>query len=210
MLRAPVLGVLLLTLLMSLVSCRGSSKSTNVIPATPGATIAATAVVMVGTPTISPTATPRGMATPHLALTPRAGATPAASPQAFPNAEIGGRRTPQPTNQVKAQLAKSVTSDYQPIGPTTVFSTTSPKVYLAFTTTNLPANSTLTSVWVAERVDADVSPNYVIDRADLKVAGSQSGDFSLASPAAGFPAGSYRVDLYLNGTLIGSYAFTVK
>ncbi len=226
MLRVPVLSVLLLTLLVSLAACRGSSKSSTVTAATPSATIAATAAVMiatpestpVGTPTATPraaatpghTATPRATATPGHTATPRAGATPVASPLASPTVDPGVRGTPQPTNQVKALLAKSVTSDYQPVGPTTVFSTTSPKVFLAFTTTGLPANSTLSSVWVAEKVDADVPSNYVIDRADLKVSGSQSGDFSLASPTAGFPTGAYRVDLYLNGTLIGSYPFTVK
>jgi hypothetical protein len=209
-------------LLVLLTSCRGSGKSSTSTAATPTATIASTAVAVVGTPESTSTATPlatpsstlratpTATATPRPPATPTPAATPVASPAATPTPNLGVPRTPTPTDKVKAQLAKNVTSDYQPVEPTNVFTTDASKIYLAFTTTDLPPDSMLSSVWIAEKVDADVPPNYVIDRADLKVSGSQSGDFSLTRPTAGFPTGSYRVDLYLSGTLIGSYAFTIK
>ena len=209
MIRATVAGLIALTLL---VACSGSHKSGTVTSVTPSATIGSTAAVVVSSPTSERTATPEATPTPVASPTTRATpiATPLASPTASPTPNLGLRRTPTPTAQVKAVLASDVTSEYAPVDPTSTFSTDSAKVYLTFTTTDLPDASTLTAVWVAEKVDADVSPNYVIDHADLKVSGSQAGDFSLSSPTAGFPTGNYRVDLYLNGTLIGSFAFTVK
>ena len=74
----------------------------------------------------------------------------------------------------------------------------------------LPEKSSLDTVWIAVKVDADVPTNYEIDKAHVDVHGSQAGDFSLTAPGDGFPVGSYKVDLYLNGTLIDSYAYQVK
>ncbi len=211
MIRAAVAGLMAL---MLLVACGGGHKSSTITSVTPNATIGSTAEVVVSSPTpigqATPLATPKASATPTRRATPRATATPVASPAATPTPNLGQRGTPTPTDQVKAVLASDVTSEYAPVDPTSTFSPDSSKVYLAFTTIDLPSGSTLSAVWVAEKVDADVSPNYVIDHADLKVSGSQAGDFSLSSPTAGFPKGNYRVDLYLNGTLIGSFSFTVK
>ncbi|MGA7673026.1 MAG: hypothetical protein WBW04_21595 [Nitrolancea sp.] len=211
MIRATVAGLIALSLL---VGCGSSHKSSTITSVTPNATIGSTAEVVVSSPTstkrATPVATPKPTATPTLKATPRPSATPVASPAATPTPNLGARGTPTPTDQVKSVLASDVTSEYAPIDPTSTFSTDSSKVYLAFTTVDLSADSTLSAVWIAEKVDADVSSNYVIDHADLKVSGSQAGVFSLSSPTAGFPKGDYRVDLYLNGTLIGSFPFKVK
>ena len=209
MIRATVAVIIALTLL---VACGGGHKSSTITSVTPNATIGSTAEVVVSSPTsldrATPLATPRATPTPK--ATPAPTRTSVATPAATPTPNLGQPGTPTPSDSVKAVLASDVTGEYAPIDPTSTFSTDSPKVYLAFTTTDLPSGSTLSAVWVAEKVDADVSPNYVIDHADLKVSGSQAGDFSLSSPAAGFPKGNYRVDLYLNGTLIELFSFTVK
>ncbi len=193
---------LIAALLLS--ACGGSGKSNT-------ATISSTAAVVVSTDTPNatpqPTSTPQPTATPSPTATPLPTATPQATPRATP---VVTSATPVPTDKVVAELAEGVTAAYQAVNPTSSFSAGAPKIYLAFSTKDLPAGSLLETAWIAVKVDADVPADYQIDRAHLTVQGSQSGDFSLSRPADGFPTGSYRVDLYLNGTLIGSYKFEVK
>lgn len=203
-------AVLFAIVVWLLVACSGPATPNAAKSAPSTSTIASTALAAVNTPTASPSQTTVSVSQSMTSSAPTAILRTIASPIASPAADLGAPGTPTPTNKVKAQLAENVSSDYLPVNPTTTFSTSSPRVYLAFSTTNLPANSTLSSVWVAEKVNANVTPDYVIDKAELNVSGSQSGDFSLSSPTAGFPSGQYRVDLYLDSTLIASYPFTVK
>ncbi len=224
MLRAGLVSCIACLALLVLAACGGGSTSSGTATAsvsttTPTSTsviassptpIASPAATATPTPTPSPSATPTTAATSRPATpspTPTVDATPVASPGV---GLVTGSPTPRPTDQVKAQLAKGVSSDYAPVDPATVFSTATPKIYLVFSTTDLPENSSLDTVWIAVKVDADVPADYEIDKAHLDVHGSQSGDFLLAAPGDGFPTGSYKVDLYLNGTLIGSYPYEVK
>lgn len=226
MLRAGLRTCIACIALLVLAACGGgSSNPVTATASVPALTATSTSMVTssptsVPSPTSattpSPTATPAATpvpavtprpATPSPAATPTAIATPAASPG---TGLATGSPTPQPTDKVTAQLATGVTSAYAPVNPTTVFSPGTAKIFLVFSTTDLPQNSSLDTVWIAVKVDADVKPGYEIDRAHLAVHGSQTGDFSLSAPASGFPTGSYKVDLYLNGTLIGTYPYQVK
>jgi len=72
------------------------------------------------------------------------------------------------------------------------------------------ANSVLRGVWVS--IDAISVPNHEIDGAQVKIArsGSASGHFSLSRPTNGWPAGNYRLDVYVDGQLLGSKRFSVS
>ena len=72
------------------------------------------------------------------------------------------------------------------------------------------ANSVLKGVWIS--IDAISVPNYEIDSAEVKVLrnGPASAHFSLSRPTSGWPAGNYRLDVYVDGRLLGSKGFSVS
>ncbi|HEU5424775.1 MAG TPA: hypothetical protein VFU72_14615 [Nitrolancea sp.] len=146
------------------------------------------------TPAFSPSSSPQ--------------ASPAASPHASPATPFVA--TPQPDNRVSATLATGVGPNDQPVDPGDSFPPDTAKLYLVFRTHGLPGQSHLEAIWIADRVDAPVPANYEVTRSTIAVQGDQAGNFSLSKPNPGFPLGQYHVDLYLDGTLIGSFPFTIK
>ena len=77
-----------------------------------------------------------------------------------------------------------------------------PKVYV-LADVNGTKGAVAQIVWVAERVDADVPPNTLIDSKKLKLPVTSGRivhntmTFSLSKPTAGWPKGHYRADLYV-------------
>jgi hypothetical protein len=122
---------------------------------------------------------------------------------------VGPAATLSPDPRVTARLARDVTGDFKPIDETTIFAPDSAKIHLVFTTKGLAPGTRLESVWIAEKVDANVPPNFEIDRASLNVERDGDGDFSLSRPDNGFPTGSYRAELYREDALIGVFRFMV-
>jgi hypothetical protein len=90
------------------------------------------------------------------------------------------------------------------------FSPDTEKVYLSAQLVDVPQGAKVTSSWIA--VSTKVAPpNYVIDTSELTVAGRVNvARFSLTRPDSGWPVGSYRVDLAINGRKAGSASFKVK
>ena len=73
------------------------------------------------------------------------------------------------------------------------------------------AGTKLTSKWIAIDTNGVAPANYVVDTADFVTKPDTDGAvFSLSKPTAGFPVGSYRVDIFVNGDLAKSAKFTVK
>lgn len=72
------------------------------------------------------------------------------------------------------------------------------------------ANSVLKGVWVS--IDAISVPNHEIDSADVSVRrnGPASGHFSLSRPTNGWPTGNYRLNVYVDGRLLGSKEFSIS
>jgi hypothetical protein len=92
----------------------------------------------------------------------------------------------------------------------TTFAPDTPNLYAVFTLADVPANTTVKSVWIAEKTD--VAPeNYQIDGTSLTVGGStNSGNFSLSRPTNGWPAGQYRVEMYIAEKLAHTARFQVE
>jgi hypothetical protein len=90
------------------------------------------------------------------------------------------------------------------------FSPDTEKVYLSAQLVDVPRRAKVTSSWIA--VSTQVAPpNYLIDTAEITVAGRVNvANFSLTRPDNGWPVGSYRVDLAINGRKAGSASFKVK
>lgn len=79
----------------------------------------------------------------------------------------------------------------------TVFTPDTPRVYVLFTLTGVPAGTVIRSVWVAEKTGVTES-NTTLDEATLTMGGAQiSGSFWYSRPTNGWPPGEYRVDLYI-------------
>ncbi len=106
-------------------------------------------------------------------------------------------------------LAQDVKGDLkEPVNPTTVFKPES--IFHAVTAIqNAPANSKFTATWFANDVGSAAPCNTKIDSADVVTSGSANIDFSL-KPTANWPAGTYRVQVSVNGVVDTIKTFSVK
>jgi hypothetical protein len=90
------------------------------------------------------------------------------------------------------------------------FTPDTPKIFVVCRLADVPAGTRLKSVWIAEKTDV-APPNYEIDSYELTGGGDMNRiSFSFSRPDAGWPAGDYRVDLYIDGNPVDSARFRVK
>ena len=96
----------------------------------------------------------------------------------------------------------------EPVNPTIVFKSTS--VFHAVTALlNAPANTKFSATWYVVDVGNAAPPGSQIESTDVSTGGSRNIDFTL-SPATIWPAGSYRVEISVNGVVDTVKNFTVK
>lgn len=111
-------------------------------------------------------------------------------------------------SDLTATLARDVTSDYKAVQPTNTFPTSARSIYVAFRLKAGKPNSELEAVWTAVNIGSG-PPNTVIDSTAITAPQVPiSGDFVLKSSNA-FPAGQYKVEIYVNGKLTLTLPFTV-
>lgn len=102
-------------------------------------------------------------------------------------------------------LAKETTGEM-----TTKFDSDVAKIYARWQASDLAKGTKLRSAWIAEDVGEVAPPNYKIDEATVVTpAPPSSGVFSLSRPSAGWPVGSYRLEIYADETLIETVKFTI-
>ena len=102
-----------------------------------------------------------------------------------------------------------VLSDVKEGAAKKVFGPNTPQVFLAARLADVPAGSKLKSVWIAEKTQV-APPNYEIDKTELTGGGAINRvTFSLSRPNAGWPAGDYRVDLFVNNKPASTVRFSV-
>jgi hypothetical protein len=100
----------------------------------------------------------------------------------------------------------SVTVGKTPMGGSTnQFGADEPKIYARWQGRDLPLQTKIRVVWVAEDVADVAPPDYIIDEAS-GVANSPDahGTFTLSRPDGGWAPGDYRVDFYLDAELADS------
>ncbi len=90
--------------------------------------------------------------------------------------------------------------------PTTVFAPTE-TFHCVGELKNAPDNTALKAVWIATQVEG-VSPDFLIGEKEL-TSGSGTFHFQLSNDSP-WPAGRYRVELYLNGELETTLEFEVQ
>jgi hypothetical protein len=106
-------------------------------------------------------------------------------------------------------MAEDVQGDAKdPVNPTTVFANNA-TFHAVVAIANAPANTVVKSVWYAYDTNGVAACNTKIDEYELTTDGSRNIDFSL-TPNSTWPAGTFRVEVYINGTLDTIANFSVK
>lgn len=124
-------------------------------------------------------------------------------------------RTPTPGSSSTASLISAVTmardtqgDNKDPVNPTTVFPTNA--VFHAIVSVkNAPSSTQFTAAWYVTDVGSAAKPDTLIDSTDLTTEGTRNLDFSLA-PKNQWPAGTYRVEIFVNGTRATVVPFSVS
>jgi hypothetical protein len=106
-------------------------------------------------------------------------------------------------------LARDVEGvDLNPVDPTTVFNSDS-IVHAVVQIEDAPANTNFTAEFYVVDVGDAAQPNSLITSTDLVADGTRYLDFNL-TPTTSWPAGTYRVDILVNGELDQSVEYTVE
>lgn len=106
-------------------------------------------------------------------------------------------------------LARDVEGvDLNPVDPTTVF-TSSSIIHAVVEIEDAPANTNFTAEFYVVDVGDAAQPNSLITSTDLVADGTRYLDFNL-TPTTSWPAGTYRVDILVNGELDQSVEYTVE
>ncbi len=103
-------------------------------------------------------------------------------------------------------MASSVdASTKQPINKTDVFSVQTPVIYATVLVKNAPSDTRITAKWTYVDGKIDIGTvNFQTTQTSQYVA------FHLTRPDSGFPAGAYKVEIYLNDKLKETMKFSVK
>jgi outer membrane usher protein FimD/PapC len=110
--------------------------------------------------------------------------------------------------KAKVEAAIAVDKDTK---PTTTFTADVPKLYAFFRSKGTQTGDKLRGVWIAEDVGDAAPKKTKIDEATLTADENDFyGAFSLTKPTKGWPAGKYRVDIYVGDELATTAKFTIK
>ena len=95
-----------------------------------------------------------------------------------------------------------------PIDPSTIFDSNA-VIHAVVSISNAPANTKFTAAWYVVDVGSASAPNTLITSSDLTADGTRDLDFTL-TPTSAWPAGTYRVDISVNGQLDQSATYSVQ
>jgi hypothetical protein len=114
-------------------------------------------------------------------------------------------------NIPQAVLAKDVKGDnFDPVDPTSTFQPNQAVIHLVVTVVNAPSDTKVKTVWTAVDVGDAAPANTKIDEAEVTMDGSGNAHFTLSEPSSGaWPAGKYKVDVYLDDKLDRTLEYTV-
>jgi outer membrane usher protein FimD/PapC len=110
------------------------------------------------------------------------------------------------SNVTMALGTKGDTKD--PVNPTLVFQPNS-VFHAVVAIQNAPKNTKFKAAWFATDVGSAADCNTAMDDTEFSTDGTRNIDFTLA-PSTTWPAGTYRVEIYVNGNLDRVVNFSVK
>jgi hypothetical protein len=150
---------------------------------------------------VAPSATTEATATPLPTPTPVV-ETPVVEPSPTPFSPAGII-----AGAVMATDVTALTS--APIGITDTFPPGQTLLHAVVSLSNAPGGTKVKAVWTAINVGDAAPPNTQLGEYETDVEGSQNVDFTFKVGSGGFPPGSYKVDLYVNGNLDRTLDFSV-
>ncbi|MBZ9679766.1 MULTISPECIES: hypothetical protein [unclassified Mesorhizobium] len=93
--------------------------------------------------------------------------------------------------------------------PQSNFPVETPVIYVSADLVDIAPTSKITFSWVSVDSHGAAPENYTIDKVDLDVGANNQADSQLSKPTAGWPEGTYRVDLAIDGTVAESVPFSI-
>ena len=110
------------------------------------------------------------------------------------------------TKLLHVYLAKDRDSE-----PTTKFSTDAMKIVAFWKGNTLTAGDKIRAVWMAEDVGSGtLTESKIMEGSVTAYKPDDDGAFALARPKEGWPAGKYRVDIYVGRKIDQSLKFTIE
>ena len=115
-------------------------------------------------------------------------------------------------NITNATLSKDVTgSTFDPVDPTTTFPVDQPVIHLVAKVANAPEGTKVKSVWTAVDVGEVAPANTKVAETEIVLNSDGNAHFTLSIPTSGaWPAGKYKVDIYLNDKLDRTLEYTIQ
>ncbi|MBZ9705334.1 hypothetical protein LB543_01145 [Mesorhizobium sp. ESP7-2] len=89
------------------------------------------------------------------------------------------------------------------------FPVDTPVIYVSADLVDIAPTSKITFSWVSVDSHGAAPDNYTIDKVDLDVGANNEADSQLTKPTAGWPTGTYRVELAIDGTVADSVPFSI-
>lgn len=103
-----------------------------------------------------------------------------------------------------------VTDDRESKTERTIFSLDAEKIYVVFTLADVPEDTSVKALWIAERVEG-YPADHKFGEKEVTAGGKlDEGHFSLSRPDDGWLTGAYRVELYLADQLVRTVRFSIK
>jgi hypothetical protein len=91
----------------------------------------------------------------------------------------------------------------------TNFPVDTPALYVSADLVDIASTSKITFSWISIDSHGVAPANYVIDKVDLDVGTNNHADSQLTKPTAGWPVGTYRVDLAIDGVVADTVPFSI-
>ena len=111
----------------------------------------------------------------------------------------------------KSTLQVTLAKDEKGKNPTTSFTSADNAIYLHYQGADLKKGDKITAVWYIVDAGKGIKKNAKVSEGTQEAnRNGAEGYFNLNKPAAGLPAGKWRVEVSLNGAKVGSYPFTVS
>lgn len=104
-----------------------------------------------------------------------------------------------------------VVSDSKDGDAVETFAPTVGKIFVHAEMADIDKGAKMTGSWIAVDTHGAAPPNYKIDSADLVADGViNTVTYSLSKPNKGWPIGKYRVELSVDGKIVGTASFTIE
>ena len=112
--------------------------------------------------------------------------------------------------QAKARIESAITSDSrETMAEKEVFAPSTPKVYVIYMMADAPKGTRLKAIWYAEKAEGVEANSKMNESTGSSGSGTYWGAVSYSKPTAGWPIGTYKVELYLDDKLEKTVRFKV-